>query len=196
VLHEAVRYAPFFWLEDFILHGGHESNCDAHVICTPHDSTDGILGPLLRGDMETPDPRALEEWKQLQTIIGRLEGLEFQIRGWLLVLLGALIAALLSEKSRLTPHVFLIIGLTIVSIFCFMELTTRMPKRRAIHRARTVEQALQGNAEYNGPAIVANLSGDPSKRFKLLAREFLITNFLAFYVPLWILVAIIARYVR
>jgi hypothetical protein len=147
--------------------------------------------------MANPDPIGIEEWKQLQAIIGRLEGLEFQIRGWLLVLLGALIAAVLSDNSRLTPHVFLAIGLVVVSMFCFMELTTRMPKRRAIHRSRTVEQALQGDIEYKGPAIVASLSDFPgTRRVRMLVREFLIVNLLAFYVPLWILVAIIARYVR
>ena len=49
----------------------------------------------------TPEDLAVEEWKQLQAIVGRLETLVFQNRGWLLLLLGALVAALYSEKLLL-----------------------------------------------------------------------------------------------
>ena len=53
-------------------------------------------------NIPVPDPRAMEEWKQLQTIIGRLQGLEYLIRGWMLLLMGGLVTALFGRGSRMS----------------------------------------------------------------------------------------------
>jgi hypothetical protein len=145
------------------------------------------------GAVKDPEQGALEEWKQLQTIIGRLDTLEFQHRGWLLVLLGGLIAAVLTKPSTMSPVLFLVVGLIIVCIFCFMEMTTRMPKRTAIDRARKVERILQnGDPTYKGPAIAQTISEGASKTLKDIKRELRIANVWAFYIPLAIVVALIA----
>ena len=82
----------------------------------------------------TSESLAMEEWKQLHSIVGRLETLVFQNRGWLLLLLGGLVAALYAERRLLTGRLFALVGTLLVLLFCWTELVLRVPMRRAIHR--------------------------------------------------------------
>lgn len=141
-------------------------------------------------NITNPDPCAMEEWKQLQTIIGRLQGLEYMIRGWLLALIGGLITALLTHS--LNPVIFLVIAILAIAAFCFMELATRAPKRRAIDRCRKVEESLRGGNKYVGPSITASLSDCPRKRFKAALTELQNATVIGFYVPVAAVVLIVA----
>jgi hypothetical protein len=136
----------------------------------------------------------MEEWKQLQTIIGRHEGLEFQIRGWLLVLLIALVAALFSDSSKLDPQVFFCASVLVIIAFGFMELMVRVPKREAIGRVAVVEAALRREVPYDGPAICKTLSQGPgtSPWSDTIASEIRILGVWTFYLPLMVVVVIIA----
>jgi hypothetical protein len=145
-----------------------------------------------------PDPRAMEEWNQLQIIIGRHEGLEFQIRGWLLLLLVALVAALFDDARQLSPTVFLVVGVLVIAAFGFMELMIRVPKREAIDRVGKVETALRGEQSYDGPAICRTLSRGPgtSAWSRTAISEIQILWFWTFYLPLLAVVGIIAGSAR
>src|SRR6516225_4898547 len=59
-----------------------------------------------------PDERAMEEWKQFQVIIGRYDGFDFSIRGWLLVLVGAAITARFSSATHISAWLFLVLAFT------------------------------------------------------------------------------------
>jgi len=139
------------------------------------------------------DERAMEEWRQLQDIVSRLEGSEYHVRGWLLVLLGALVAALFSERTRLTGLLFGGVGAVIVALFCWMELVVRVPKRRAIRRADLVEASLRGEREYDGPLLGRSLTrhgGGPS--WEIMRDELRIRQFWGFYVAVLFVVAVFA----
>jgi|HubBroStandDraft_5_1064220.scaffolds.fasta_scaffold70597_2 hypothetical protein len=139
-----------------------------------------------------PDPRAMEEWKQLQTIIGRLEGLEFQVRSWLLVLLGALIAVLFKEGPKLTGPVFLFAGLSIIVAFGYMELHFRVSKRAAINRVDRVESALRDEEPYDGPGIFRGLSErGPRSDLVTMKAEITVAHVWSFYIPLVLVVLIL-----
>jgi len=98
-----------------------------------------------------PDARAMEEWKQLQSIIGRLETLEFQVRGWLLVLLGGLVAALLNG-NKLKPPIFALVSIPALFAFCGMELVFRRSKRAAIRRGEDRREPASRQHELRWPA--------------------------------------------
>jgi hypothetical protein len=121
---------------------------------------------------------ALEELRQLQGIIARYESQIFQIRGWLLVLVGALVAAIL---KNLPPALFFVLNVVIIPVFAFMELLTRGPKRRAIQRAGEVEETLRGERDYDGPLIHLTLSRSLHSRRDFIFSELRITSFWAFY---------------
>ena len=133
---------------------------------------------------------AMEEWKQLQTIIGRFDTLEFQIRGWLLVLLGGLITALYSEKTNLQPFAFFVIALFAIGAFCLMELTTRRPKRIAITRAYDVEQSIRSNGPYDSPGIAYNISEGAKSTIWNFLGEFKIATIWPFYILLFLFVVL------
>ena len=140
------------------------------------------------------DERALEEWKQLEEIIGRVETREVHTRGWMLVLLGAQVAALFSEKTRLPSPVFATAGISVVLLFAWIELVLRTPKRRAIARARQVEASLRDpTIPYDGPLLTESFTG-PNKEpsWQLMFREVRTNAFWAFYLAAAILVAVFA----
>jgi hypothetical protein len=143
--------------------------------------------------MSDPDVKredlALEELRQLQAIIARYEGLGFQIRGWLLVLVGALVAAIL---KNLPPALFLLLNAFVVPVFALMELVTRGPKRRAIQRVGEVEGALRGEQVYDGPLIHATLSGSLHNRWTFAFAELRVINFWAFYGALLLVAVVVA----
>ncbi|MDM0105009.1 hypothetical protein QTH97_08695 [Variovorax sp. J22R24] len=138
---------------------------------------------------------AIEEFKQLQTIIGRHEGQEYQVRGWLLVLLGGLVAALFSgDNSRLFVWAFLAVGCVLILAFFFMELMIRVPKRESIDRVASIERALRGEIAYDGPLICETLSGGPGTNpWRSIARaEVKVLGVWSFYIPVLAIVLIIA----
>jgi len=152
----------------------------------------------MSNEISAPDARAMEEWRQLQTIIGRHEGLEFQVRGWLLVLLVALVAALFADKSKLSAAAFSSVGVLVIAAFGFMELMIRVPKREAIGRVAVVEAALRGDVTYDGPAICRTLSRGPgtSSWRDALVSEIRILGVWTFYLPLLFVLAIVAAFSR
>ena len=140
-----------------------------------------------------PDTRAMEEWKLLSAVIARYESFEFQLRGWLLVILGGLIAALYAERSRLPWLRFAEIGSIVTIVFLWMELTLRRTKRKAIFRSRAVESALRGEVEYDGPAITQHLTGSPPiSRFQLILMEVRVSSVWVFYLGLLVIILIFA----
>ena len=101
---------------------------------------------------------ALEEWKELQGIIARLEDGEYKLRNWLLALLTGLCVAILSGKLTMSFFKFSALGQSIIFLFMVADLTHRIPKRRAIERAKKVEEFLRGAEEkYEGPNIAEML---------------------------------------
>lgn len=137
-----------------------------------------------------PAAVAIEEWKQLQEVIGRLEGLEFQVRGWLLALLGALAAALLS--SHLKSLLFIVTSVLVIVTFCLMELLFRGAKRAAIDRGLVIEEYMQspGQKSYNGPRIGHSLSIERTWRDDVtsIKSELVVTQVWSFYAALLVVV--------
>jgi hypothetical protein len=143
---------------------------------------------------------AMEELKLLSAIIARYESFEFQLRGWLLLILGALIAALFAEKGHISGTLFGIIASLAVVIFLWMELIMRLTKRKAIWRFGVVEAALRDGSSYDGPAITRHLSKPPkgsSESYQMMRQEIKISLVWGFYLGLFIIIltlAITARY--
>ncbi|SAL32911.1 hypothetical protein [Caballeronia humi] len=104
------------------------------------------------------DERAMEEWRQLQAIIGRYDGFDFSIRGWLLVLVGAAMTAHFSKGSPISTGLFVLLALTAIIALLMSELSIRVVKRRAINRVFVIEEALRKEADYDGPRISLTLS--------------------------------------
>lgn len=132
----------------------------------------------------------MEEWKQLETIIGRYEGQEFQVRGWLFVLLGVLGAALFAEKPKFSGTIFIVAGVGLVVVYCSMEIVLRIPKRRAYSRVERIEEALRGEIAYDGPRISQTLD---SKKVSMnvIWRELRKTRVWFFYVSIVAVIAIL-----
>jgi hypothetical protein len=132
-----------------------------------------------------------EEWKQLQTIIGRLEDGEYKLRNWLIAILTALSVAAFSEKLNITFSDFLLLGWTIICVFMLAELSHRIPKRKAIQREQKIEKYIREGKGYDGPRIADVLTsgrtfGEAAIEFGRMIRH-------APYVPLFILVGIVAK---
>jgi hypothetical protein len=132
----------------------------------------------------------MEEWKQLEAIIGRYEGQEFQIRGWLFVLLGVLGAALYAEKPKLSGLVFSAVGGGLVWLYCSMELVVRVPKRKAYKRVEEIEKALRREIAYDGPRISLTL-GTGGIKLDMLWAEFRKARVWSFYASVFAVVVII-----
>ena len=141
-----------------------------------------------------PDARAMEEMRILQGVIKRAEQQEFQVRGWLLVMLSALLAALYSEKSKLNGIMFGGVSGQLTLFFANAELITRIVKRKAIRRVARVEAALRGDGQYDGPMIAKSLSGEWGMKtlLRLMWHEALIITVWGFYLPIWLIVLALA----
>jgi hypothetical protein len=139
---------------------------------------------------DKPDERALEEWKQLETCIGRYEGQEFQVRSWLFVILGAFGAALYAEKSKLSGFVFAAGGGALVWVYCYMELIIRIPKRKAYKRVGEIEMALRGEIPYDGPRMSLALGSDGPKS-PMFWRELRKLRVWSFYLSVFMIVVVI-----
>ena len=141
-----------------------------------------------------PQDIAIEELRQLQSVINRMEQLEFQVRAWLLALLGAMVAARLTNPNRLTGMQFLILGVMLSFVFLLMELVVRIPKRKAIKRVWRVEGALRGDCVYDGPRISISLSAGWQNRavFSLMFQELRILPVYGFYIPVVAILVIVS----
>ena len=109
---------------------------------------------------------AIEEWKLLESIIGRQEQIIFQMRRWLYALITALIIAYISGKATLLKCEFLLLGIVLIVLFLVVECLQRGPLRRAIKRAKSIEASIRGPEpyeKYNGPELSDRLS---SSRFR------------------------------
>ncbi len=111
-----------------------------------------------------PDPveMAIEEWKLLNGIIGRLEEVEYKIRSWLFPLLTALAVALYFKQDEIPKIVFPLIATFLIFVFMAIELIHRPPKHKAIIRAGKIEEFLRDPTKkvYDGPKITESLSKD------------------------------------
>lgn len=132
----------------------------------------------------------MEEWKQLETCIGRYEGQEFQVRGWLFVILGVFGAALFAEKSKLSGPVFATFGGILVWVYCYMELIIRIPKRKAYKRVGEIEKALRGEVPYDGPRMSLALSAEGTK-WEMAWAEFRKLRVWSFYLSVFIVVVVV-----
>ena len=132
---------------------------------------------------------AIEEWKLLNSVIARLEDVEYKIRSWLIALITGLAVALYSNKIDLPVLGFAIITILLIVIFAWMDLIHRIPKRYAIDRAKEVEKILKGeNAIYDGPLMSKSLSEPRKKMMRTeLCRMFVNTP----YVQILILVILL-----
>jgi hypothetical protein len=104
----------------------------------------------------------LTEYKILQDLITRLENNEFKIRGWLFTIITGLSLAYFSKNIMINA-----IGYLIVSIFCIMmflvyELLHRIPKMKAFHRVKCLEDIIKKEGNYKGPKLYQSLTGKRS----------------------------------
>jgi hypothetical protein len=141
-------------------------------------------------DDPKPDKRAMEEWKQLEQITGRYETQEYQVRGWLFVLLSVLGAALLAERSKISGPVFGVVGGCLVWVSCSMELVIRIPKRKAFKRVAEIEKALRGEVPYDGPRMSLALGTSEPIGPQMLA-QFLKLRVWSFYATVFVIVILI-----
>jgi hypothetical protein len=106
-----------------------------------------------------PNSVAIEEWRQLQTIIGRYDGLDVTIRGWLLALLGGLLAAFFAKGSHIHWSLLYFVWFAAEIAFILIEGYSRAIKRVATDRSGEVEQSLREPPFfYYGPLIHERLS--------------------------------------
>jgi hypothetical protein len=143
-----------------------------------------------------PDQRAIEEWRQLRTVINNGIEQQFKVRYWLLILLTALLAAVYADKMNLGAGVFVIVSLLLTICLAFVELVVREFKRRAIDRCRAVEASLRypAKAEYDGPQIEESLGAcwDLKATIPQLLQEAKFFTFWTFYVAIWLVVLLLA----
>ena len=105
---------------------------------------------------------AIEEWKLLESIIGRYEEIFFKIRGWLYALIAAFIIAFISGKISFCWWQFFIIGLFFIVFFLFLEFLQRGPIHRARNRAELIEDSIRKDESYVGPELSKSLRGSGS----------------------------------
>jgi hypothetical protein len=135
---------------------------------------------------------AMEEIRILQEIIGRNEGFAFQVRGWLLALLGAFVAVLFSDKSQLTPIIFVAIGWSLAFLLSMVEASIRITIRQSICRVGLIEEQLRKSSAYDGPSISRTLSenDDPDLSLSSYLNEARVMGFRTFYLALLLAVCV------
>jgi len=100
---------------------------------------------------------AMEEWRLLQAVIGRLEDNEIKIRNWFITVLSAFTLAFFIEKVAMPRIAFQLVVAGIAFVFLWLELVQRVPKRKAIDRAHVVERKLRRNGPFDSPKIGQSL---------------------------------------
>ena len=136
---------------------------------------------------------AIEEWRQLQSIVVHLEKQEYAIRRWLITLIVGLTAVVFAKTQilNLTATEYGITTTVTVALFLLAELAQRVPKRKAIRRIRKIEECLREHDGYDGPKIAYSLSDD-STFMSIMLNEVTNPHVIMFYVPLGSVIALIA----
>ncbi len=96
---------------------------------------------------------AIEEFKILSSIIGRIESAIYQKQGWSFTLITGLTLALLKDNPLICKQQFAAISISVTLVFYIADIVQRVPVHRAINRSRVVEAFLRGDSGYNGPSI-------------------------------------------
>jgi len=99
------------------------------------------------------DALAFEEIKLHQEVIARKESFVFQMRGWLMTLLSALVVLLFSADGRISPWIFAITGLIVIGVFLYLEISEYQPLKRAIKRVKDIEIDIENRVEYSAPRL-------------------------------------------
>ncbi len=100
---------------------------------------------------------AIEEWKLLQSIIARQEGLVFTIRGCHIAFITALSVGAFTGRIAVNGLSLAMIGIGVLLAFLWMELAQRVPLKRSIERSKAVEESMR-NGNYQGPWLADSLT--------------------------------------
>ena len=101
-----------------------------------------------------------------------------------------------SGKTKLNGAAFGSVSAVLTVFFAFAELVVRVAKRKAIWRVDEVEEALRGEKPYDGPKITASLATfwDQKTLTELMRYEARIITVWGFYVPIWLIVLLLAMW--
>ncbi len=135
---------------------------------------------------------ALEEYRQLQAIIGRHEDHAFKVRGVMYALLTALAVPVFSHDRILAGRQFALLAAIIILLFLFVELVHRGFVRLAIERTDALETILRTQAPYDGPLITQSLG--QRRLFAMMLREVGMPWVMVHYASLALVVIAIARF--
>lgn len=143
---------------------------------------------------QSPDPRAMEEWSRLESIVTRHSDLAFKTRGWLFAILTGLVIGVYSGRVHLETYQYFIMAYGLIMAFSFTEIIQRVPQANALKRIAVIESSLRGEQAYDGPRISLELSktfdinaiiGQATKQFVLIPylMLFVIVAILGWFAP-------------
>jgi hypothetical protein len=100
---------------------------------------------------------ALEELKMLSVVIGRREAAVHSRQNWLFTIFGGISLLYLKREPYLDGCEYLLVTLTLLTVFYIAEIIERVPAYRAINRSLDIEECLKGNRKWEGITMSYNL---------------------------------------
>lgn len=86
---------------------------------------------------------AIEEWKQLESVIQKYDDIRMRINGWLLALLSAYLASVFTDKLQLPIAGLITLPIVVIVLFHITETGIGVGEARAIKRKKYVEECLR-----------------------------------------------------
>ncbi|WP_020587119.1 hypothetical protein [Desulfobacter curvatus] len=118
---------------------------------------------------------AVEEWKQLESVIQKYDDIRLRLNGWLIALLSAFLVAVFTDKFELSIGTLVTLPIAVILFFYIAETCIGVGEARAIVRKKYVERCLRQGDDYDGPRVSESL--EPTRDYKILipeaAKEFL-----------------------
>lgn len=112
---------------------------------------------------------AVEEWKQLESVIQKYDDIRMRINGWLIALLSAYLASVFTDKLQLPITGLITLPIALIILFHIAETGIGVGEARAILRKKYVEECLRVGKNYDGPRVSESL--EPTRYYKVLLPE-------------------------
>jgi hypothetical protein len=139
--------------------------------------------------------QAHHELERLQGIITRHEEHMYVLRGWLLAIIGGLLAAYYTESIDLTPSLLRIALLAVVALFLVLESRHVNLVEAVVERAEQVERQIRHHRDapghddwYDGPRVSEACRDGAKRKWPKAGMTFLLNQW--FYIA--VLVVVIA----
>lgn len=139
--------------------------------------------------------QAHKELERLQSIVTRHEGQMFALRGWLLAILGGLLAAFYTENIDLEATLLRIALLLIVAVFLILESRHLNLVEAVVERATAVEEQIRHDRasphetpRYDGPRVSEACLAGAKRKWPKDGMTFVLNRW--FYVAVVLIVAV------